>query len=220
MRCPDLVLAFGLSLLATTALAQTAPLATGPTAVPSSIPAQPPQGAPERIRGTIITLDGATLTVRNRDDRIVQVLLAEPITVAAVIPASLADAKPGTYIGTAATGPRDQLRALEVLIFPEAARGSNEGHYPWDLQPESTMTNATVQSEVSSTDGRTLIVMAKGEALKITVPPNAPIVTFEPGTPAMLVPGAHVFIGATRSPDGTLRAARANVGKDGLIPPM
>jgi len=47
-----------------------------------------------------------------------------------------------------------------------------------------------------------------------------PVVTFEPGTPAMLTPGAQVFIGATKGEDGLLRAARVNVGKDGLTPPM
>ena len=198
--------AFAFTLLAGTALAQT----------PASVPAP----VPERVRGTIIGLEGQTLTMRSRDDEVLSILLAEPIAVIAVVPASLADAKPGSFIGAAATGPKEKLRALEVLIFPEALRGSGEGHYPWDLQPESTMTNATIESEVASADGRTLTVMAKGERLTMIVPPDAPVVTFEPGTAAMLTPGAHVFIGANRTQDGTLRAARVNVGKDGLTPPM
>ena len=205
-------LAFMLTLLASTALVG--------TTLASTARAQTPTGTPERIRGTIKALEGSTLVVQSREGTEQRVMLAQPFNVAAVVPTTLADAKPGSFIGAAATGPKDKLRALEVLIFPEAARGSNEGHYPWDLQPESTMTNATIESEVSGTDGRTLTVVAKGETLTMVVPPDVPVVTFEPGTPAMLTPGAQVFIGATKGEDGLLRAARVNVGKDGLTPPM
>ncbi len=178
------------------------------------------QTVPTRVRGTVQKIEGDTLVIDGRDGDIIPVHLAPAYTVSAVVPASLADAKPGSFIGAAATGPRDHLRALEVLIFPEAARGSGEGHYPWDLKPESTMTNATVESEVTGGTGRVLTLVAKGEKLEMTVPPDAPVVTFEPGTQAMLVPGAHVFIGAQKAADGTLTANRVNVGKDGLTPPM
>ncbi len=178
------------------------------------------QTTPKRIRGTIEAPDGNTLVVKTREGNTTRITLAPNYGVAAVIPATLADAKPGAFIGAAATGPKDKLRAAEVLIFPEALRGSGEGHYPWDLMPESTMTNATIESEVTGTDGRELTVVAKGEKLRVMVPPGTPIVTFEPGTPAQLTPGAHVFIGAQAAADGTLTAARVNVGKDGLTPPM
>ena len=178
------------------------------------------QTTPQRIRGTVKSLTDNTLVVTTREGPDVTIALAPTYTVAAVVPAKLSDAKPGTYIGTAATGPKDKLRAVEVLIFPDAMKGSGEGHYPWDLLPESTMTNATIESEVTGTDGRELTVMAKGEKLKVTVPPDAPIVTFEPGDKAMLTPGAKVFIGAQKAADGTLTAARVNAGKDGLTPPM
>lgn len=107
-----------------------------------------------------------------------------------------------------------------MLIFPDAMKGNGEGHYPWDLQPESTMTNATIESEVAAADGRELTVIAKGEKLKVTVPPNTPIVTFVPGDVTLLTPGTHVFVGASKAADGTLTAARVNAGKDGLTPPM
>ena len=178
------------------------------------------QTTPQRIRGTVKSLTDNTLVVTTREGPDVTIALAPTYTVAAVVPAKLSDAKPGTYIGTAATGPKDKLRAVEVLIFPEAMKGSGEGHYPWDLLPESTMTNATIESEVTGTDGRELTVVAKGEKLKVTVPPDAPIVTFEPGDKAMLTPGAKVFIGAQKAADGTLTAARVNAGKDGMTPPM
>ena len=178
------------------------------------------QTTPKRVRGTIEALDGNTLVVKTREGDTARITLAPNYGVAAVIPATLADVKPGAFIGTAATGPKDRLRAAEVLIFPEAARGTGEGHFPWDLMPESTMTNATIESEVTGTDGREITVVAKGEKLRVMVPPGTPIVTFEPGTPAQLTPGAHVFVGAQAAADGTLTAARVNVGKDGLTPPM
>ena len=178
------------------------------------------QTTPRRVRGTVQSLEGSVLVVQSREGDTLRLQLAPNYAVVAVIPATLADVKPGAYIGTAATGPKDKLRAVEVLIFPEAARGSGEGHGPWDLLPESTMTNATIQSEVSGTDGREITVVAKGETLKVAVPAGVPIVTFEPGSPAMLTPGAKVFIGAQEAADGTLTTARVNVGKDGLTPPM
>ena len=174
----------------------------------------------QRVRGTVKALEGNVLVVDTREGDVARITLAPNYAVAAVVPATLADAKPGTFIGTAAVGPKDKLRAVEVLIFPEAMKGSGEGHYPWDLMPESTMTNATIESEVTGSDGRELTVVAKGEKLKVMVPPGVPIVTFEPGTPAMLVPGAKVFVGAQKQADGTLTAARVNAGKDGLTPPM
>jgi hypothetical protein len=105
-------------------------------------------------------------------------------------------------------------------VFPEAMRGAGEGHYPWDLQPESTMTNATVAAVVSASAGRELTVIYKGESQKIMVPADVPVVTFEPSDRSMLTPGAHVFLTAQRAADGSLTAARVAVGKDGLVPPM
>ncbi len=174
----------------------------------------------QRIRGAVKSLEGNVLVIDTREGGTASITLAPNFAVAAVIPATLADAKPGTYIGTAAAGPKDKLRALEVLIFPEALRGSGEGHYPWDLVPESTMTNGTIEAEVTGGDGRTLTVMAKGEKLVVNVPPATPIVTFVPGDATMLKPGTKVFIGATKAADGTLTAARVNAGKDGMTPPM
>ena len=193
------------------AMAQTPAAPAPPTTTPTT---------PQRVRGTIQSLDGNVLTIATREGGTARITLAANYAVAAVVPATLADAKPGAFIGTAAVGPKDKLRALEVLIFPEAMRGSGEGHFPWDLVPESTMTNAAIESEVTGTDGRELTMVAKGEKLKVMVPQGVPIVTFEAGTPAMLVPGTKVFVGAQKAADGTLTAARVNAGKDGLTPPM
>jgi hypothetical protein len=127
----------------------------------------------------------------------------------------------GSYVGAASMPQPDGTgRALEVLVFPESGRGSGEGHYPWDLQPGSMMTNATVAQVVSVDNARRLTLKYKDGEKTIVVPPGAPIVTFEPGNREMLHPGAHVLVNARVQPDGTLSAAGVAVGKDGLVPPM
>ena len=178
--------------------------------------------APARIRGTIQSFDNLNLTVKSRTGETVTIRMAEKFAVAGVAPASLADVTTGKFIGTATLGQKDgALVALEVLIFPEAMRGANEGHYPWDLRPESLMTNATVADVASgSTEGRVLTLKYKDGEKKVYVPEGVPIVTFVAAEPSELKPGAHIFCVAQRRADGTLTAARVNVGLNGLVPPM
>jgi hypothetical protein len=107
-----------------------------------------------------------------------------------------------------------------VLIFPEAARGTGEGHYPWDLTPGSTMTNATVAEVVSEAQGRLLTLKYKDGEKEIVVPPNVPIVTLAPGDRSLLKSGTAVFVPAMKKPDGTLVAGFVAVGRDGIKPPM
>jgi len=176
---------------------------------------------PVRVRGTIARVSGHTLTIASRDNSTVEVRLADDAGVTAVVPAALSDIKVGQFVGIAALpGEGDSLRAQEVLIFPEAARGTGEGHYPWDLAPGSTMTNATVQTRVARADGPVLTLRHKDGSVKIEVPTGVPIVTFAPGDRSMLQPGAHVFISGQQRSDGIVTAGRVLVGKDGLIPPM
>jgi hypothetical protein len=177
---------------------------------------------PVRVRGTIERIEGPVYVIKSRDGAELRIVLAENAVAAGVVKATLADIKQGTFVGIAAMPqPDGTQRALEVLIFPEAMRGTGEGHYPWDLQPKSTMTNANVEQVVTGVDGRTLTVKYKDGEKKIIVPPDAPIVTFEPGDKADLKPGTKIFIGASKKlPDGTLQAARVNYGKAGLTPPM
>ena len=178
--------------------------------------------APARIRGTIQSFDNLNLTVKSRTGETITIKMAEKFAVAGVAPASLADVTTGKFIGTATLGQKDgALVALEVLIFPEAMRGANEGHYPWDLRPESLMTNATVADVASgSTEGRVLTLKYKDGEKKVYVPEGVPIVTFLAAEPSELKPGAHIFCVAQRRADGTLTAARVNVGLNGLVPPM
>ena len=172
---------------------------------------------PSRIRGTIRALDGLTLTVENRDGDPVQIMLAPNYTVGAIVPATLDAITPGSMIGIVGFGPPTRQRAAVVSIFPPGAT-VNAAQFPWDTQPDSVMTNAPVTSEVVSAEGRTLTVTIKGEPIEVTVPANAVVQTSEPGTPAMLVPGAKVLIFGQRAADGTLSTSRVNVGKDGFTP--
>jgi hypothetical protein len=188
-------------LFAITAVAQTAP--------------------PTRIRGTIDALSGQTLTVTTRDGSKVDIMLNDPLTVVTVKPLTLDDIKEGTYVGIASkTGTDGKAEALEVLVFPEALRGTGEGHYGWDLQPGSMMTNANVSAAVAGKTGHDLTLTYKDGTQQITVPPSAPIVTFAPATRADLKPGAGVMFGATKNAEGKLTASRVTVGTNGVNPPM
>jgi hypothetical protein len=115
--------------------------------------------------------------------------------------------------------PGGTLRALEVHVMPESMRGVGEGHRPFDLQPQSTMTNGTVGTVTGNSD-RTLTISYAGGEKTVAVAANTPVVTYEPGSPALLVPGAHIILFGNQAPDGKVTATRISVGKDGLVPPM
>lgn len=184
--------------------------------------AQSPGAAPtQRIRGDVTALDGLNLQVKSRTGEMLTVKLAENYTVTAVAKIGMDRIVPGSYVGAASMPqPDGSQKALEVLLFPEARRGSGEGHYPWDLQPGSMMTNATVADVVAVDKSHRMTLKYKDGEKVVIVPPDAPLVTFEPGDRAMLKPGAHVIVTATKQPDGSLTAAGVAVGKDGLVPPM
>ena len=139
-----------------------------------------------RVRGTIERLDGSTYVVKTRDGAELKVAVADNPQIAGVVKASLSDIKQGSFVGVTAMPQADgSQRALEVHIFPEAMRGTGEGHYPWDLRPQSTMTNANVEQVVTATDGQTLTLKYKDGEKKIFVPANTPIVVYVPGTGAI-----------------------------------
>jgi hypothetical protein len=175
-----------------------------------------------RVRGTIVGLDGSTLTVKTREGPNAMLMLKPGWKMAGVAKASLEDIKPGDFVGiaslpTAAGGDG----AVEVLVFPPAMKGTGEGSYPWDLKPKSTMTNATVTNAVKGVEGRTLdLSYSGGKEKKISIPDGVPIVTFAPATEADLKPGATVFVPAQRGDDGALAAGFVVVGTNGVDPPM
>jgi hypothetical protein len=151
-----------------------------------------------------------------------KVALANNALIVAIVKASMADIKQGSFVGVTGMPQADgSQRAIEVHIFPEAMRGTGEGHYAWDLRPGSTMTNANVEQTVSGVDGQTLSVKYKDGEKKLIVPPDATIVTYVTGDKSELKPGTKIFIAAAKKqPDGTLEAPRVNYGRDGLTPPM
>jgi hypothetical protein len=175
-----------------------------------------------RVRGVIERVDGAIYFVKARDGTELRITLMDNGILVAIIKATLADIKPGLFVGsTGMPQPDGTQKAIEVHIFPEAMRGTGEGHYAWDLEPNSTMTNANVEESVTGVDGQTLTLKYKNGEKKILVTPQTAIVTYNPGDKADLKPGTQIFIAAAKKqPDGTLQAARINYGKDGLTPPM
>jgi hypothetical protein len=183
--------------------------------------AQAPNLPTQRIRGDVTALDGLSLQVKSRTGEMLTVKLAETYTVTSVVKIGIDRIVAGVFVGIASLPqPDGTQRALEVLLFPEARRGSGEGHYPWDLQPGSMMTNATVAEVLSVDKDRKLTLKYKDGEKTVVVPSDAPIVTFEPGERAMLKPGAHIIVTAMTHPDGLLTAGGVAVGKDGLTPPM
>jgi hypothetical protein len=186
------------------------------------------------VRGTIVSHTANTIVV-NTGSGTETIALGKPLRLVGVVNSSLDKVTSGEFIGTTVAPQADgSLKALEVHIFPDALRGAGEGYYPWDKQQRSMMANATVASaarptsmmanatvrQVGTADGsRTVRLVYKGGTQTVMIPPTVPIVAFEVGTPALLVPGAHVFVNATRT--GAALVARAvSVGEHGVVPPM
>jgi hypothetical protein len=187
------------------------------------------QQKPVRIRGTNEHMDGQIMTVKTREGVTQKVKLTNDAKVLAIVKASLADIKPGSFVGsTAMPQPDGSWKAVEVHIFPESMRGTGEGDRPFDYKPKSTMTNGTVNTlskskmagPVTKEEGTTMTLHYKDGDKKINVTPETAIVTYAPGSKDELKPGAKIIISrATRQPDGTLTANRVNVGR-GIAPPM
>ena len=180
-----------------------------------------PDGTPVRVRGTVDKLDGQTLVVKSRDGAAVTIALAPNFVVRAVVAKSLSDIKTGDFVAsTSLKGPDGKLKAIELHILPEELRGRIEGQIPWDLVPDSLMTNATVVRILSAPEGRVMKVAYKGNEAEIIVPDGIPIVGYAPGDPSLLKPGATVFVFARKQADGSLVAAQVTAEKEGIKPPM
>jgi hypothetical protein len=182
--------------------------------------AQAQNAAPTGVRGTVTSLSGDLLKVHTRDGKDVDVKLAADTPIRGVTLANVNDIKPDSYVGTAAIPQADgTLKALEVHVFPASMRGSGEGHRPWDLGSNSTMTNGTVGSLVVS-NGRTITVKYKDGEKKIVIPQDVPIVSLQPGDRLLLVPGAKVVLFAHKEADGSMAANFISAGEHGVTPPM
>jgi hypothetical protein len=183
-----------------------------------AIAQQPPSS---RVRGTIEGVDGETLAVKSRGGEDVKLRMAADIKVVGVTKIPLTEVKVGSFIGTTTVpGPDGAQNAVEVHVFPESMRGTGEGSRPWDLRPNSSMTNATVAESVVGNDGHTLLVKYKDGEKKVQVSPETPVVTYVPAEKSELKAGAKVIAFAKKLPDGSLETDRVSVGRDGLTPPM
>ncbi|VVE57647.1 hypothetical protein [Pandoraea anhela] len=188
-------------------------------AVSGSVFAQAPQV--ERIRGDIVSFGGDVLKVHRPGGQTVAVQVGPGATLSALKRIPLSDVKVGTYVGLPATSHKDgKMVASAVLVFPESARGTKEGHFRYDFGPTSTMTNANVETIVSGNNGQEMTVSYKGGGNTIHVPANVPVVTFAPATQSDLVPGKKVVMVALVRGQGMIEAQVLFVEKDGVVPPL
>jgi hypothetical protein len=189
--------------------------------VASSLYAIAQQTSPSRVRGTIEGVDGDVLAVKSRSGEDVRLRMTDDIRVIGIIKISLADIKVGSFIGTTTVpGPDGGEDAIEVHVFPEEMRGTGEGSRPFDLRPNSTMTNATVAESVAGNDGRTLLIKYKDGEKKVVVSSDTPVVTYVPADKSDLKAGAKVIAAMKKLADGSFETNRVSVGRDGLTPPM
>ncbi|MBK3660564.1 hypothetical protein JJE66_04775 [Bradyrhizobium diazoefficiens] len=176
---------------------------------------------PTRVRGTVESVEGDSMLVKSRSGEDVKLHIASDMRVSGITRISLADIKTGSFIGaTTVPGPDGGQNAVEVHVFPESMRGTGEGSRPWDLKPNSSMTNATVAESVVGNDGHTLLVKYKDGEKKVFVSADTPVVTYVPGEKSDLKAGSKVIAFVEQLSDGSLEANRVSVGRDGLTPPM
>jgi hypothetical protein len=176
--------------------------------------------APIRLRGVVERVDADSITFKERRGETLKIAMPPNLNITEVYPIKMTDIQENSFIGTATlTNSSGRLEALEVLVFPEAMRGTGEGHYSWDLMPGSMMTNANVSQLKSIGSGRELKLDYKGGSQVVFVPENTPIVTFRPGSLALLVPQANAILTVIEK-DGQPQLTRVTVGKDGFKPPM
>ena len=173
-----------------------------------------------RIRGTVERIEGPVYVVKNRDGAELKLTVTDNPLFVAIVPAKMADIKPGMFVGSAGMMQEDGTqKAIEVHIFPESMRGTGEGHYDWDLLPKSKMTNANVEQAVDSVNGQVLSVKYKDGEKKLLVTPQTIVVTYEIGKREEVLPGTRIFVAAAKKqPDGTLQTPRITYGRNGQGP--
>jgi hypothetical protein len=179
------------------------------------------QQSPSRVRGTIEAVEGDVISVKSRSGEDVKLHMTSDMMVVGIVKIPLSDIKVGSFVGaTTVPGPDGVPTAVEVHVFPENMRGTGEGSRPYDLKPNSTMTNATVAESVAGNDGHTLLVKYKDGEKKVVVTLETPVVTYVPGDKSDLKAGAKVIAFMKKLPDGSYETNRVSVGRDGLTPPM
>ena len=179
--------------------------------------AQQPQAV--RVAGTITGMDDGLVAVKDAKGEELKIHVPANLAVMTVSKGTMADVKPNSFVGVGATPQADgSQKAIRVVVFAESQRGLGEGHRPWD-RPGTTMTNATVDTTVSSVDGQVVHVKYRGGEQKIIIGSDAMILVNAPGEKSEVKPGANVaFPAVTKRPDGTLEANRVNVGRGDVTP--
>jgi len=175
-----------------------------------------------RVRGSITGFDGHELQVKTRDGKTLNIAVTEATKIKALVALKMSDIKQGGFVGvTAIPGTSEgSLLAREVHVFSESQRGLGEGHYAWDLEPNSTMTNGNVDAIVNTGNGKELTLGYKDGKKKIIVPKSVPIVSFQSADKSLLKVGALIFCIAQQAADGSLTAQHVSVGMNGMKPPM
>jgi hypothetical protein len=203
------------------AIAFTGAIACAQATVPASSASSPSADASPtiRLRGNLTAVSASSITMTTRDGETVELALAPDLAVSEVRPIELSEIRAGSFIGVGAVPQADgSQRAVAVTVFPESARGTGEGHRPFSLVPQGTMTNATVAEVTAAPEGRKLVVRYKDGEKTIVVAPGTPVSTYGPGDRTMLVPGASVAVTA-RSIAGRPTALRISVGRNGFVLP-
>lgn len=173
-----------------------------------------------RLRGSIEKVDASSIVIKERNGQTITLALPDTLRVSEVVAIDPAAIQSGTFVGTTAVpGADGSLSAVEVHVFPESARGTGEGHRPWDLSPGSTMTNATVTSVSRGAGGRRMTLRYQDGEKTIVVPEGIPVITMKPADRSLLVPGAKVMVTA-ESRNGQPTALRITAGRNGFAPPM
>ncbi len=173
-----------------------------------------------RLRGVIAKVDGHTALATSDKGAEIKLNLADKILVVEVVKASMADIKPGDFIGSGAMPqPDGTQKAIEVHIYDESMRGTAEGFREWDGAPNSTMTNGTVGSSVAAVHGHTIVIKYKGGEKTLIVTPDVPVVRYEIGDLSAIKPGAAFSVTrAVKKADESYDIARINVGRAGIVP--
>ena len=173
-----------------------------------------------RIRGTVERIEGPVYVVKNRDGAEMKLTVTDNPLFVAISPSKMTDIKPGMFVGSAGMmQPDGTQKAIEVHIFPESMRGTGEGHYDWDLKPQSKMTNGNVEQTVAAVDGPILSVKYKDGEKKLMVTPETVVVTYVTGNKDEIKPGTKIFVAAAKKqPDGSWQTPRITYGRNGMGP--
>lgn len=181
---------------------------------------QSADGVPVRLHGTLTTVSEPSLRLSETNGMQDTIVRGPTFRISTVKAATMSDIKPGDFVGAGGMKNADgSFRAIQIVIFPEALRGTGEGIRMWDLGPDSIMVNATVGEAVASPEGGALTLRTGDKEANVTVAKGIPVVHLAQGSPAMLVPGKAAVVNGIRQADGVVVARSITVESEGVNPP-